>query len=258
MKTIFTFLLVTALTLGVRAQLAVDFETATTAYWEVFGNGSGSTSDFGKIANPYKTGINASDSVLKFIVNPDAETWVGAWTDFYSPILFTANSHTVTMMVYKSVVSNCALKLEGDGLSAIEVKVPNTLINQWEILTFDFAAAVGLTYNRLVIFPDFPDTRTEGSVNYIDNIATTGATSVNERAIASIKVYPNPADEFLNVEHQGMTSLTISGLLGKTIKTFTFQPSDSRMVNVNDLKTGAYIISIQTAKGTFATKFMKR
>ncbi len=258
MKTIFTFLLFIALTLGVRAQIAIDFETASTAYWEVFGNGSGSPSDFGKIANPSKTGINTSDSVLKFVVNADAETWAGAWTDFYSPILFTSNSHTVKMMVYKSVVSNCALKIEGDGVSAIEVKVPNTVTNQWELLTFDFSAAVGLNYKRFVIFPDFPDTRTGGSVNYFDNIVTVGTTSVNEFAEASIRVYPNPADEILNIEHQGMTSLTISNLLGKTIKTYTFQPSNSKSVEVSDLLTGAYIISVKTAKGTFASKFMKR
>jgi uncharacterized surface protein with fasciclin (FAS1) repeats len=51
-----------------------------------------------------------------------------------------------------------------------ELKVSNTVTNQWEKLTFDLSELVGYSYNRIVIFPDFPDTRTSGTTVYIDNI----------------------------------------------------------------------------------------
>ena len=73
-------------------------------------------------------------------------------------------------MVHKDVISDCAFKLEGPGGFAHEVKVPNTVTNQWEKLTFDFTADIGKEVARIVFFPDFPAARTAGSMNYFDNI----------------------------------------------------------------------------------------
>ncbi len=76
------------------------------------------------------------------------------------------------MMVWKSVISPVGFKVEGstNGGPVTEVKVSNTLINQWEKITFDLSAAIGFSYNRINIFPDFPDTRTSGTTVYLDNI----------------------------------------------------------------------------------------
>ena len=48
--------------------------------------------------------------------------------------------------------------------------VPNTVTNQWEELVFDYTADIGKTVTRLTIIPDFPSTRTAGSMNYFDRI----------------------------------------------------------------------------------------
>jgi uncharacterized surface protein with fasciclin (FAS1) repeats/predicted lipoprotein with Yx(FWY)xxD motif len=155
-----------------KAAFPIDFETMTDAVWEVFANGAGSDDDFMVIANPDKTGINTSDNVLKFKVNDGADPWAGAFSDSYAPVEFTENSHIVTMMVWKSVISPVGFKVEAstNGGPVTEVKVSNTLTNQWEKLTFDLSALIGYSYNRIVIFPDFPATRTSGTTVYVDNV----------------------------------------------------------------------------------------
>jgi uncharacterized surface protein with fasciclin (FAS1) repeats len=76
------------------------------------------------------------------------------------------------MMVWKSVISPVGFKLEAstNGGPVTEVKVSNTVVNQWEKITFDLSSLVGYSYDRIVIFPDFPATRTSGTTVYIDTI----------------------------------------------------------------------------------------
>jgi hypothetical protein len=63
-------------------------------------------------------------------------------------------------MVYKPVVSNVGIKFAtASGASTGELLVANTLINQWEELTFNFTPILGLPsssgIDQLIIFPDF-------------------------------------------------------------------------------------------------------
>jgi hypothetical protein len=71
-------------------------------------------------------------------------------------------------MVHKPVISNVALKFEGSGPD-IELQQSNTVINQWEELTYDFSSMIGNAYNRLIIIPDFQE-REQDNVLYLDNI----------------------------------------------------------------------------------------
>ena len=155
------------------AAFPIDFETETDAVWTVFANGTGNPSDFMVIANPDKSGINTSDNVLKFVVNANAETYAGAVSESYAPVEFTGSNHIITMMVWKSVISPVGFKLEAstNGGPVTELKVSNTLTNQWEMLSFDFSALIGYSYDKIVFFPDFPATRTAGTTVYLDNIA---------------------------------------------------------------------------------------
>jgi uncharacterized surface protein with fasciclin (FAS1) repeats len=156
-----------------KAALPITFETQTDAVWYVFANGTGLPSDFEVISNPDKSGINTSDNVLKFVVNDGAETYAGAVSESYAPFELTQTSHTVTMMVWKSIISPVGFKVEAstNGGPVKEMKVSNTLTNQWETITFDLSSLIGYSYSKIVIFPDFPDTRTSGTTVYIDNIS---------------------------------------------------------------------------------------
>ena len=75
-------------------------------------------------------------------------------------------------MVWKPVISDVGIKfVKANGEALPELKVANTVINQWEELTFDFSAHTSDGYDQIVIFPDFNlDGRTQDNICYFDNI----------------------------------------------------------------------------------------
>ncbi|HMB97673.1 MAG TPA: carbohydrate binding domain-containing protein [Balneolaceae bacterium] len=92
-------------------------------------------------------------------------------------------------MVWKSVISDVGIKLEtASGWSFGEIKVANTVTDQWEELTFDFSDVPNPpedeAYDGITVFPDFQE-RAEENVIFFDNItfseaaATGGGTEGN-------------------------------------------------------------------------------
>jgi hypothetical protein len=247
----------------------ITFETESdTAGWMVFANGSmPADDDVAVVENPDTTGINPSEMALRFVVNDDADPWAGMVLNNYftgdSALMITEENHTFTMMVYKTTISNVGLKLEQEtgGGGVYEVLVPNTLVNEWELLTFDFSEVIGNTYEALVIFPDFPEMRIQGTVVYIDNIMfgeAPPATSVNLFDRMALKVYPNPAESHLYIQHPGMTGYAISNSLGQMIEKKAFNVTDHRMIELDRLKSGIHFITVQSDKGTQTTRFIKK
>jgi hypothetical protein len=188
----------------------------------------------------------------------NADPWVGAWSEAYGPLEFTTENHTMEMMVHKTVISNCGIKLEvGDG-DNVEVLVPNTKVGEWELLTFDMTAAIGHTYNRLVIFPDFPDPRTAGSTCYMDNIGWVGgSSSVGELKASKIRVFPNPAAERITLQYPGMNSVTIANVVGQTVISLELQGTNQEEIDISDLEEGLYLIILDTTEGKISTRFVK-
>jgi hypothetical protein len=269
-------LLLTALLAGglmtINAQMndyLVTFETESdTAGWVVFANGSmPADDDVTVVENPDTTGINTTEMALRFVVNDDADPWVGMVNNVKftgdSALVVTEENHIFTMMVYKSVIGNVGLKLEREtgGGGVYEVLVPNTLIDEWELLTFDFSEVIGNTYEALVIFPDFPEMRMQGTVVYLDNIMfgeAPPATSVNLFDRTALKVYPNPAESHLYIQHPGMTGYSISNSLGQTIEKKAFNVTDYRMIELDKLKSGIHFITVQSNSGVHTTRFIKK
>ncbi len=228
---------------GEPASFPIDFETETDAVWTVFANGTAGPSDFMVIDNPDKSGINTSDKVLQFIVNDDADPWAGAFSDSYPVVGFTEASHTVTMMVWKTGTDPVGFKVEAstNGGAVTEVKVPVTLTNQWEEVTADFSALIGYNYARIVIFPDFPDTRTSGTTVYMDNIAVPVATGVVDVKSEGLFVYPNPANDILNVKGAKNADITIMNIDGRIVRS----AKNVSSVNISDLSNGLYSVTMK-------------
>lgn len=134
--------------------------------WVVAENGDNPAMEF--IPNPVSGGINTSATVAKFIARQSGNPWALVFTDGDGQFTFDATNAIVKIMVYKSVISPVHFKVEGSS-PAVEISSTNTVVNQWEEITFDFSSAIGNTYNRLVIIPDFV-ARTQDNIIYIDNI----------------------------------------------------------------------------------------
>lgn len=162
----------------VTTQSTINYETVGQDWaWTLFENGDNAPALYSVVANPSVGGLNTSANVAKYIVNANGQPWAGLWSNDLSDFTFTADNCIVKVLVNKDVISDFTVKFENDNSSvAFEKKVPNTVVNQWEELTFDFSNRIGSSVSRLVIIPDFPATRTAGSTNYWDNISFSSGT----------------------------------------------------------------------------------
>ena len=161
----------------------IDFESEGNGAewtWTVFENESNTMLEV--IENPYKAGINTSETVAKFTALSKGMPYAGCETKHGEGIgafKFDETNSVVKILVYKTSISNVALKFAeyaapGVGAEAQpEVKVANTKINEWEELTFDLSGSIGkgatMIIDQIIIFPDFTS-RTTDNVIYFDNI----------------------------------------------------------------------------------------
>lgn len=169
---LFTF---SILTMTVFAQNApIDFEAAGNGanwVWTTFENDSNPALEI--VANPDPSGINPSDSVALFKALVMGAPFAGVESMHGGGIgqfTLTPATSTIKIMVWKSVISDVGIKLVEPGNGSLgEIKVANTLIDQWEELTFDFSDMEGILYDQIVVFPDFA-ARTMDNAIYFDNI----------------------------------------------------------------------------------------
>lgn len=129
--------------------------------------------------NPNPGGINTSSTVMQFTALVDGQPWAGCESQHGADIgtfSIDATNCTVRLMVYKPVISNVGVKFaQADGGADVEILVPNTVVNEWEELTFDFSPRIGnpesTDVDQIIFFPDFDLAgRTQDNVCYIDNV----------------------------------------------------------------------------------------
>ncbi len=169
--------------------------------WTTFENGTNPALEF--VANPSATGINTSSTVAKFTALQAGQPWAGCESANGASIgtfTLSASNAIVKMMVYKSVISDVGIKFATGSLaSSGEIKVSNTLINQWEELTFDFSSKIGEPSStgiaQIIVFMDFNLAgRTSDNVCYFDNITFSAGSTLAEPTVAAPSPTKVPAD----------------------------------------------------------------
>lgn len=179
MKKIYLALPMLLAAFAANAQDNINFETGGAGLdytWNVFENDTNPPLEF--VANPNPSGINTSPTVAKFTVLETGQPYAGSETSHevgMADFILDAENASIKIMVYKSVISDVGIKLvTPTGAALPEIKIPNTLINEWEEITFDFSSQIGFftePFDQIVVFPDFSGTpRTYGTVAYFDNI----------------------------------------------------------------------------------------
>ena len=165
---------------GYAQNAPIDFETdgyGADWTWTVFENEDNPSLEI--VANPDMSGANTSSTVAKFTARQTGQPWAGCESLHGSDIgsfSFDATNATLKIMVWKTVISDVGLKfVEANGEAQPEVKVANTLVNEWEELTFDLSGSIGAgitgIIDQIVVFPDFDlSGRTQDNVIYFDNI----------------------------------------------------------------------------------------
>ena len=170
-KITFLILLITAGYLNAQNG-PVDFESGGIGdswTWTVDQNDSNPALEI--VDNPKTDGANTSAKVAKFTAKAAGNPWALVISDDIGSFTFDENNSIVKLMVRKDIVTDVGVKFEGEGGVAKEVKVANSVINgDWEELTFDFKTEIGVTYNKLVIIPDFL-ARSQDNIVYFDNLS---------------------------------------------------------------------------------------
>ena len=155
----------------------IDFDKVGNNYsWQTFENDSNPALTI--VINPIQDSVNDSEKVAKVTILTTGQPWAGvqsAHGDF-GPLTLDETNTTIKIMVYKSIISDVGIKfaIANDGAQP-EIKVANTLVNQWEELTFDFSSYIGLieaiNIDQIIIFPDFDTNgRSQNNIVYFDNI----------------------------------------------------------------------------------------
>jgi len=185
--------------------IPIDFESGGLGdnwTWTVFENNSNPVLEI--VPNPAPSGINNSSTVAKFTALAAGMPFAGCETMHGSDIgtfNITPGNAIITIMVFKTKISDVGIKLVTNSNASLgEIKVSNTLINQWEQLSFDFSSHVGgMTYDQIVIFPDFFP-RVADDIIYFDNIwaddNTCSETSSNINVTNCIS-YTSPSGDIL-------------------------------------------------------------
>ena len=182
------------------AQLGpIDFEPAgfgATWQWTTFENDFNPPLEI--IANPDPSGINTSNTVARFTANVAGAPWAGVESVHGQGIgtfNLTAANCVIKIMVYKPVISPVGIKFATPaGASTGEILVSNTLVNQWEELTFDFSAVVSAPsstgIDQIIVFPDFTQ-RSDNRICLFDHIIFS-----NQNAVNPIPMGPAPTPTY--------------------------------------------------------------
>lgn len=96
----------------------------------------------------------------------------------------------------------------------------------------------------------------------LDNFNGTSNVRIEENAIQNIfTVYPNPADQILNISLNHLkeeTSIRITDLSGKTIYNKSVNSTNNIQIPIEELAKGFYTICLQSEEGGSYQKFIKR
>jgi hypothetical protein len=265
MKISFTVILLGALFTCLKAQwdLPVTFEDANEVVnWSTFANNE-LENDLKQVENPAKNGINSSDYCCEFIIDADATQWVGAWSNAYGYTAFTQTRHSMELMVYSDTIHTVGVRgqnpLEpGADLYGAIAEAKMTKTNEWELLTLDFSQSAGITYSTLTFFADINENRTQGSTLYWDNLDWVETTSVEGIIHEQMRVYPNPVKDKATIEYSEMRNITLTNMQGQQVFTLDFGPAGSKVIDLSLLKSGVYILKIDSEEGLAFTKIIKR
>ena len=205
------------------------------------------------VDNPNASGINTSNKVGKFVKAKDGAPFAGMYTspDLESPIDWKGVK-TVRAKVHMDHVGNFAVKVEGSatGAPAFEIPVANTKVNQWEELTFNFAAVPDNgEYKRLTLFFDLGIDATGTDVtSYFDDIVigagACGTSGTFSPSVASLRVSPNPVSDLLRVENMdGLDRVEIFNIFGQRVASANTQGDNFTELNTAQFPAGVYTLT---------------
>ena len=149
-----------------------------------------------------------------------------------------------------------------DGLGATTI-ISMTSANQnqdtgWVTLTGSLNLFAGSQIQLRIVGKNGPN----GPADYfidLDNFSVTdGPVGMSEATATEISFFPNPSNDFINVKGlNGKAVITISDVLGNTVKNIETQNSKEVAVDIHAMKTGIYLVNVKSEGTNFTQKLIK-
>jgi hypothetical protein len=146
--------------------------------------------------------------------------------------------------------------VSGDEFEPTSVDGVEAIYDDWEEKVVDLDAYSGQTI-RIGI-------RNQGADHYMlmvdDFTVTTTGLGVKENLASKFSAYPNPANNTVNVSNNyniTLTSVNITDINGRIVKTINVNNLSEVQMNVSELNTGVYFMNIDTDSGKVVKKFIK-
>ena len=256
----------------------IDFETGgygATWTWTVFENDNNPSLEI--VTNPNTGGLNSSATVAMFTALQAGQPWAGCESLHGADIgsfSFDSTNCIIKIMVWKDVISDVGIKfVDATSAAQPEIKVANTLINQWEELTFDFSSRIGVypvVKDQIVIFPDFDLAgRTQDNICYFDNISFSPSNSVGvdnrsetlPQGFALEQNFPNPFNPFTTLRYDlpedALVNITIYDMMGRVVSNLVSSQQNAGYKSIQwnatnnagqPVSAGLYLYSIEAGQ----------
>ena len=88
-------------------------------------------------------------------------------------------------------------------------------------------------------------------------VAIEQSDDVVENSIIQVKVYPNPAEGFVNVAAEGLQNITLIDVMGRIVKEQSASQS-ATVVDLSSLPSGLYFLRVTTEMGVATTRVYNR
>jgi len=210
--------------------------------------------------------------------NSDVITWVGTGTnqslvvvDFGTDTNNVADSYVVGIQYDGAITAEDALDLIKTELTGFDYVMTANVLSSVTIGTRTETAA-GTNLWKAYSGTDLSNWTTESDLSLVtlDNndwlglsIGTrrpftpqdiTAALSTSKHNSIEANVYPNPTSDILNIQTaESITNVTAYNIAGQKVL-----QANTQTINVSNLKTGVYVLKVETTKGTATLKFVKK
>ncbi len=104
-------------------------------------------------------------------------------------------------------------------------------------------------------------TAAQNSGIFIDNVSVTAAAGTNDFLASKLSIYPVPANDVINIanaENILINGAEIVDLNGRTVKVAKFNGVSEASINISDLASGMYMMTVSSDQGTLTKKIVKQ
>jgi hypothetical protein len=135
-----------------------------------------------------------------------------------------------------------------------------TSTTAWTQRTATFTATTAGVYYIAFRYTSAAQIATNYGWAAIDNVTITSPTAgTNNADLAEFSVFPNPANNIVNITNAkvAINNVSVTDLNGRTVKNAKFDGVAEAQVNISDLASGIYMMTISSDKGTTTKKIVK-